>query len=134
MKNESQLRVDRMMAERAERVALKDSDGRETFATGSVRDARAGKGRFDLLLEASRALTRVAKHFETGAEKYGDSNWTKGQPLRRYLDSATRHLTQFAQGKTDEAHLDAALWNLLCLADTQERIKEGLLPKELNDL
>lgn len=104
----------------------------EQFSTGSRRDAREGKGRFDLL--PARALRRLAGHFEAGAAKYGDRNWENGQPLQRFLDSALRHANAFCIGMTDEDHLIAAAWNLLCLADTQERIKEGLLPETLDDL
>lgn len=111
---------------------LQDSGERRAFATGSRRDRRTGKGRFDLL--PARALRRLARHFEAGAVKYGDRNWEKGQPLSVYLDSALRHANTYMEGKTDEDHLIAAAWNLLCLADTEERIKEGLLPETLNDL
>lgn len=102
------------------------------FATGSRRDAREGKGRFDLL--PARALMRLAKHFESGAIKYGVRNWEKGQPLSDYIDSALRHTVEHLIGLRDEDHLIAAAWNLLCLADTEERIREGLLPATLNDL
>lgn len=111
---------------------IKDSGQRRDFETGSRRDVRQGKGRFDLL--PARALRRLARHFEAGAVKYGDRNWEKGQPLSVYLDSALRHTTIYMEGKTDEDHLIAAAWNLLCLADTEERIKEGLLPLGLSDL
>ncbi len=37
-------------------------------------------------------------------------------------------------GKRDEDHLAAAAWNILCLIDTEARINEGLLPKDLADL
>lgn len=111
---------------------IKDSGRREDFSTGSRRDTRDGKGRFDLL--PPRAIARLARHFEAGSKKYGDRNWEKGQPLSRYMDSALRHAFRFTQGERDEDHLIAAAWNLVCLAETEERIKLGLLPKELNDL
>jgi hypothetical protein len=111
---------------------LKDSGQRQEFKTGSQRDVRDGKGRYDLL--PTRALRRLARHFEAGSKKYGDRNWEKGQPLSRLLDSGLRHAFNHLEGKTDEDHLIAAVWNLLCAADTEERIKEGLLPAELNDL
>ena len=111
---------------------LPDSGTREEMATGSRRDTRQGKGRFDLL--PARALARLARHFEAGALKYGDRNWEKGQPLSRMMDSALRHSFKCLKGEQDEDHLIAAAWNLLCCADTQERIAEGLLPAELNDL
>ncbi|HUS51203.1 MAG TPA: dATP/dGTP diphosphohydrolase domain-containing protein, partial [Candidatus Paceibacterota bacterium] len=68
---------------------VKDSGKRQDFDTGSRRDTRDGKGRYDLL--PVRAIKRLAKHYENGAKKYGDRNWEKGQPLSRYLDSALRH-------------------------------------------
>ncbi len=111
---------------------IKDSGKRERFATGSRRDTREGKGRYDLL--PCRAMRRLARHFEAGARKYGDRNWEKGQPLSRYMDSALRHAFAYLEGKRDEDHLIAAAWNLLCLADTEERIDELRLPERLNDL
>lgn len=111
---------------------IKDSGKREDFQTGSKRDTRDGKGRFDLL--PLFAEEELAKHFEKGAVKYGDNNWLKGQPLSRYLDSARRHLNKAARGQRDEPHFIAAAWNLMCLIDTQRRIELGMLPKELNDL
>ena len=68
---------------------IKDSGVRQDFETGSRRDTRDGKGRYDLL--PMRAIQRLARHFEGGAKKYGDRNWEKGQPISRYLDSALRH-------------------------------------------
>lgn len=111
---------------------IKDSGKRQEFQTGSRRDTRDGKGRYDLL--PMRAIHRLAKHFEGGASKYGDRNWEKGQPISRYLDSAMRHACKYLQGQRDEDHLIAAAWNIMCAADTEERISEGLLPKELNDV
>lgn len=110
-------------------MEVKDSGQRSEFSTGAVRDCQEGKGRMDLL--PVRALIRLAKHFEAGAKKYGDSNWTLGIPANRYADSGMRHLLKWMKGDTDEDHLAAACWNLMCLMDTDERIKEGLLPEDL---
>jgi len=112
--------------------AVKDSGKRQEFDTGSRRDTRSGKGRYDLL--PAHAVHRLAKHFENGSVKYGDRNWEKGQPLSRYLDSALRHAFAFSSGKRDEDHAIAAVWNLMCLVETQHRIATGTLPKELDDL
>ncbi len=109
-----------------------DSGSREEFVTGSVRDTQTGKGRFDLL--PFHALTRLAVHFENGAVKYGDDNWKKGQNLRRYVSSAIRHISKYMLGLKDEDHLAAAVWNLMCLIETEFLIDGGILPKELNDL
>ena len=113
-------------------LPILDSGVREKFDTGSKRDTRDGKGRFDLL--PTRALLRLARHFEAGAKKYGDRNWEKGQPLSRYMDSAIRHSFKYLQGERDEDHLIAAAWNLMCAAETEERVKINILGKELDDL
>ena len=111
---------------------VKDSGKREEFSTGSVRDIREGKGRYDLI--PPKSLRRLAQHYENGAKKYGDRNWEKGQPLSRYLDSAIRHTFNYLDGQRDEDHLIAAIWNLMAIIDHEERIKLGELPEELNDL
>ena len=95
-------------------VKLKDSGERQEFPTGSVRDTREGKGRYDLL--PPHAIYLVARQFEEGALKYGDGNWLKGQPLSRYVDSALRHLFKHMGGETDERHDVAAAWNILALS------------------
>ena len=113
-------------------MELKDSGTRSEFSTGAVRDCQEGKGRCDLLW--MRTLLRVAQHFEDGARKYGDDNWRRGIPLRRFMDSGMRHLFKHLRGDRDEPHLIAAIWNFGCLYETQCMIEEGLLPAELNDL
>jgi Domain of unknown function (DUF5664) len=111
---------------------VSDSGKRQDFATGSRRDTRDGKGRFDLI--PALFLTRLAKHFENGATKYGDRNWEKGQPLSRYLDSALRHLMAVQEGREDEDHLAAAAWNVQALMVTLEWCRVGRLPVSLIDL
>lgn len=111
---------------------VQDSGARQEFDTGSVRDTRDGKGRFDLI--PVDALTRLAVHFENGAKKYGDRNWEKGQPLSRYLDSAIRHTLKVLDGRVDEDHAAAAIWNMMAFIHTQNEIEAGRLPEELNDL
>lgn len=111
---------------------LKDSGTREQFNTGAVRDAAEGKGRFDLL--PFYGLRIVAQQMEAGAKKYSERNWEKGMPLSRFSNSADNHLHKFIAGFDDEPHLAAAIWNLLCLAEGQERIRRGLWPVEFDDL
>lgn len=112
--------------------AVKDSGKREEFNTGSRRDTRDGKGRYDLISVIAKA--RLAVHIENGAKKYGDRNWEKGQPLMRYLDSAQRHIDKYVEGHRDEDHMAAALWNIMAFIHTEEMIKRGNLPPELNDV
>ena len=111
---------------------VKDSGKRENFNTGSRRDTRKGKGRYDLI--SPIVMKRDAQHLENGAVKYGDRNWEKGQPLSRYFDSAIRHMYGYLAGLNDEDHLAAARWNIACIIHTEEMIERGLLPQELNDL
>lgn len=100
-------------------MKIKDSGNRTQFSTGAVRDMGEGKGRCDLLPPA--ALLRIAKHFEVGALKYGDRNWELGIPMHSFIDSGIRHLLKYMDGWTDEDHLCAAAWNLLCALETEEK-------------
>jgi hypothetical protein len=113
-------------------MTIKDSGTRTEFTTGAVRDAQEGKGRMDLL--PVRAIIEVAKVFEEGAKKYGPSNWRKGIPLSRFMDSGLRHAMKWLRGDRDEPHLAQACWNFMCLLETQAMIEEGFLAPELNDL
>jgi len=110
---------------------IKDSGERQRFDTGATRDTQEGKGRFDLI--SPDVQERLALHFEGGVQKYGERNWEKGIPLGRYIDSALRHVNKWRQGERDEDHLTAAIWNLHCLVQTVEWIKEGRLPWSLDD-
>ena len=56
----------------------------------------------------------VAKHFEEGAKKYGESNWQKGIPIKFYIDSAVRHYLKHIRGDQDEPHDRAFCWNIIC--------------------
>ncbi len=110
----------------------KDSGKREEFKTGSKRDTREGKGRYDLI--PSRSMRRIALVFERGAKKYGERNWEKGQPISRYLDSALRHTFEYLGGLRDEDHLAQAAWNLIAALHTEEGVFAGELPADLYDL
>lgn len=110
---------------------VKDSGEREEWETGSKRDTRMGKGRFDLI--PTGPLRELAVVYEQGAVKYGDSNWKKGQPLQRYIDSAMRHINALVAGETTENHAMQAAWNMFAYRWTLEEIEAGRLPKELDD-
>lgn len=104
----------------------KDSGEREHFANGGKRDARAGKGRFDLIPPAP--MLRLAQAYERGAVKYDDRNWEKGFPFSRCLDSAMRHLNGYLMGKRDEDHLAAAVFNIFAVMHFEQ------FRPDLNDL
>jgi hypothetical protein len=111
---------------------VEDSGERREFTTGSRRDVRSGKGRYDLI--SPYFIDRLAKHLENGAAKYGDRNWELGQPLSGYIDSAGRHLNKVLAGYTDEDHAMAAAWNIMAWVHTQMMVKAGRLPKDLDDM
>jgi len=115
---------------------VQDSGQMQSFDTGSVRDTREGKGRFDLV--SPIALKRIAQHYENGGKKYSDRNWEKGQPVMRSLDSAIRHINTLIEYKQkgmalDEDHLAAACWNLMAIMHVEEMVRCGLLPCDLID-
>lgn len=111
---------------------VKDSGARRDFDTGSVRDVRTGKGRYDLLPPV--AIKRLAQHFENGAVKYGDKNWELGQPLSGFLDSGLRHGFNLLDLQVDEDHAAAAVWNFVAFLCTAEWIIDGRLPRSLDDI
>lgn len=62
----------------------------------------------------SAGLIAVSKHYEEGAEKYGENNWKLGQPMHVLMDSGMRHNCKAIAGITDEPHIRATAWNYLC--------------------
>lgn len=77
----------------------------------SVLDAFRGDDPFK---DKPTMFLEVAKHFEEGAEKYGENNWQKGIPVRRYVDSAVRHYLKYLRNDRDEPHDRAFCWNIMC--------------------
>ena len=66
--------------------------------------------------------------------KYAERNWEKGMPFSRCVASLKRHLMKFLQGKRDEDHLAAIMFNTMALIHYEEMIERGVLPRNLNDL
>lgn len=104
----------------------------QKFNTGSKRDSREGKGRYDLI--SPIALKRLAVHYENGARRYQPRNWERGQPMSRYFDSAVRHLYTYLGGSRDEDHLAAVVWNVMAMIHTEELVSAKKYPAELNDM
>ena len=59
-------------------------------------------------------LLEISKHFEEGAEKYGENNWQKGLPVKCYVNSGVRHYLKWLRGDDDEPHDRAFCWNIIC--------------------
>ena len=111
---------------------VKDSGDRRTFATGSVRDVRSGKGRYDLV--SPIGLRRLAKHYENGSAKYGERNWEKGQPIASFIDSMIRHGIDYLSGDRSEDHLAAVAWNAFSAMHMEEMIRLRKMPQEFADM
>lgn len=105
----------------------KFSGEKDVYPHGGTRDRRDGKGRYDLL--SPFMARRLAGVYERGAKNHGDRNWEKGIPFSRCVDSALRHIFQYASGMRDEDHLAQAIWNLAAIIHFEETGR-----KELNDL
>lgn len=98
---------------------INDSGKRITYGENmAIREPTDGKGRFDLITPFG--LERLAKWYELGSKKYTERNWEKGIPFSRYIDSALRHINKYVMGMTDEDHLAAAAWNILCIMHHEE--------------
>jgi len=110
---------------------LPDSGERLEHSTGSVREPNKNKLRYDLI--PPECIKRMAQHYQAGALKYSERNWEKGLPLMDTYASLMRHVMAWAEGKTDEDHLAAIVWNAFCLMFTERSISDGSLPKELDD-
>lgn len=112
-------------------MKLPDNNKRKVSATGALKED-AQKGTPHLI--PSSALRKLAHRFQDGAEKYGARNWEKGHHLSNYVDSLYRHLWQFMDNEKDEDHLAAVIWNAVALSHIYDKIQEGELPEDLNDL
>jgi len=112
--------------------SVKTSGEKREFSTGSIRNVRKGKGRYDLVPPTS--LRRLAIHYENGASVYGDRNWEKSQPLSSYIDSMLRHGQDYLSGDRSEDHLAAVAWNAFSAMYTELMLREGKYPKEFGDM
>jgi hypothetical protein len=104
---------------------------KDTYSTGATRSASAGRGRFDLV--PYEAMLSLARRYEMGAINFGDRNWERGQPLSRLLSSMRRHAHQIGYDYSED-HVGAVLWNAAAFVTMVERMRAGILPKELDDI
>ena len=97
--------------------------------TESGKKFDAGKLRFDLLPPDS--LKEIVKVFTSGAEKYGEHNWSNGMSWSRVFGAAQRHQWAFWGGEdfdseTTHNHIAHAIVNLMFLLAYYERRLESL--------
>lgn len=83
--------------------------------------------------EAVKELTRLADLLERGAKKYGEHNWTLGQPTSRSFSSWLRHAMQYAEGDTSEDHLAATIFNAMSIIHVEAEVVLGNMDAALLD-
>lgn len=111
---------------------MHDSGKRQSFSSGAVRDTEDDKPRPDLI--SPFAEERLGHWLKKGAMKYGEHNWSKGIPMSRCLASLCRHVMKYKQGKKDEDHLSAIMFNAMALIHYEEMIKIGMMSEDIDDL
>lgn len=116
------------MSKRAEFVT-KSSDKQQQFETGARRDSQDGKPRYDLI--PLWVEERLAALLARGASHYGDWNWSKGIPVDRAYSSLRRHIKALAEGKRDEDHFAAAVFNLMVMEHSIHLVGNGLADLDL---
>jgi hypothetical protein len=115
------------------KYGMTDSGKRQSFGKGmAIRDTADDKPRPDLI--SPFAEERQGHWLRMGAAKYAERNWERGMPFSRCVASLKRHVMKFQQGKRDEDHLAAIMFNAMALIHYEEMIERGLLPAELNDM
>jgi hypothetical protein len=78
------------------------------FSTGARRSTDADDVRLDLICPTG--LLRLAKIYNEGAVKYGDTNYTKGIPIANLLNHGEKHLALWKSGDRSEDHLAKVAW------------------------
>jgi hypothetical protein len=110
-----------------------DNGKRQSFGENrAIRDTADDKPRPDLI--SPFAEERQGHWLLLGARKYAERNWEKGMPFSRCVASLKRHLMKYQQGKKDEDHLAAIMFNAMALIHYEEMIERGVLLAELNDM
>jgi len=110
-------------------TVLKSSGKTRTFSSGALRDNADGKPRMELIPDD--LMLRVATWYGLGAQKYGDNNWRKGQPVSACVGSLKRHLAKYLMGQRDEDHLSAIVFNALSIMNVDMYHADD---PQLNDL
>ena len=115
------------------KYGMTDSGKRQSFGKGmAIRDAADDKPRPDLI--SPFAEERVGHWLRMGAAKYAERNWENGMPFSRCIASLRRHVMKFQQGRRDEDHLAAIIFNAMAVIHYEEMIARGVLPAALNDM
>lgn len=116
---------------------LETTNTAATFVSGAVRSDSTGRGHYEDV--SPLAYDRIAKHLEKGAGPHGTWNYMLGMGMKRGMQSVLRHGYKYLYHKLTgkpqlEDHLAAMAFGVISLMHTEEMIKEGLAPKELDDI
>jgi len=111
------------------KYGMTDSGRRQSFGRGmAIRDTADDKPRPDLI---SPFAEERQGHW---LRKYAERNWENGMPFSRCVASLKRHVMRYQQGRRDEDHLAAIMFNAMALIHYEEMIERGVLPADLNDM
>lgn len=104
---------------------VKDSGTRIDLPGGMHRDTNEGKIDYSLVFDGPM-LKRWADHLTKGAVKYNKRNWMLGEGEeveQRFKESLVRHFFEYLEGKTDEDHAAAVMFNINGLEYVREKNK-----------
>ena len=115
------------------KYGMTDSGKRQSFGKGmAIRDTADDKPRPDLI--SPFAEERQGTGSAWGPPNMPSATGRDGMPFSRCVASLKRHVMKYQQGKRDEDHLAAIMFNAMALIHYEEMIERGLLPAELNDM
>lgn len=95
-----------------------NTNSSRVFDSGSKRDDDSNKPLVNHLTAYLRL--RFGYLLREGANKYGKSNWMKGQPTETALESLHRHLAKYEIGDRSEDHLSAIIFNVQLILKNEE--------------
>ena len=96
----------------------------ETYSSGVNRSSDAGKPRYDLV--DLGLFRRCALHMAANVASKGENNWRNAsteEDLKRFRASAFRHFIDWFEGKTDEDHAAALVFNVGGAEYVREKIQ-----------
>lgn len=106
-----------------------DPHGKDMHEPGCKADS--GKQMAGVLLDFSRALSKVADIGTFGAQKYTRRGWAQvPNGEQRYTDAMVRHLLKHGQGEEHDPdhgieHLAAVIWNACAALELKLRREEN---------
>lgn len=97
-----------------------------TSPSGTNRSSDNGKPRYDLV--PLLLLRRCAIHMARNMESKGEANWRNActqEDINRAMQSAFRHFIDWFEGKADEDHAAALMFNVGLAEEAKEKMNRG---------